>query len=136
MARCLAKVQVRRGISSAAGVKQGSEGYKRAKMRLPKKVRINNRPWEVCKNNKESISTFNYRKMKINIGTLCNSDRELLNGFMHEVAEISAVERGIRSQKSMLQHEANDYVFTASHKQFSDMLSDISSIIGDIMKLE
>lgn len=105
-------------------------------MRLPKKVRINNRPWEIVKNNKVSTADFSYKKMKINIGTAGNSNREVLMGLMHEVAEISAVERGVRCTKDMLQHEAGDFVFMGTHKQFTDMVSDVSSIIGDMMKLE
>ena len=105
-------------------------------MRLPKKIHINNRPWEVVKNNKISTDNFSYKKMKINIGIAGNSDREVIMGFLHEVAEISAVERGVRSTKDMLQHEANDHVFTGSHKQFSDIMSDVSSVVGDMMKLE
>ena len=105
-------------------------------MRLPKKVRINNRPWVIEKDNKKSVCSFDYHNMKIKIGTSVNSKREILTGLMHEVAEISAVERGIRCTKDMLQHEANDHVFTSSHKQFADMVSDVSSIIGDMMKLE
>lgn len=105
-------------------------------MRLPKKVRINNRPWEVIKDNKISTADFSYKKMKIKIGTAGNSDREVLMGLMHEVAEISTVERGIRCTKDMLQHEAGDFMFMGSHKQFADMVSDVSSIVGDMMKLE
>ncbi len=105
-------------------------------MRLPKKLRINNRPWSIVKNKKKSVCHFSYHDMKINIGTSGNSDREVLMGLMHEVAEISAVERGIRAEKCMLQHEANDYIFAGSHKQFCDMMSDVSSIVGDMMKLE
>ena len=105
-------------------------------MRLPKKVLINNRPWNIAKNKKISTMNFSYRKMTITVGTAGNSKREILTGFMHEVAEISAVERGVRSQKCMLQHEANDFVFSASHKQFADMISDVSGIVGNIMKLE
>lgn len=104
-------------------------------MRLPKKVLINNRPWGVVKDSKISTMDFSYKKMAIKVGTAGNSDREILTGLMHEVAEISAVERGIRSQKCMLQHEAGDFVFSASHKQFSDMITDISSVIGNLMKL-
>lgn len=105
-------------------------------MKLPKKVRINNRPWSITKDSKVSTMHFNYKKMDINVGTADNSERELLTGFLHEVAEISAVERGIRSQKCMLQHEANDFVFSATHKQFADMVSDVSGIVGDMMKLK
>ncbi|KKN06861.1 hypothetical protein LCGC14_1072910 [marine sediment metagenome] len=104
-------------------------------MRLPKKVLINNRPWEVIKDVKTSNATFSYKKMKIKVGTLGNSDREVLTGFMHEVAEISAVERGIRSEKCMLQHEVGDFVFSASHKQFGDMICDVSGVVGDLMKI-
>lgn len=105
-------------------------------MRLPKKVRINNRPWQVVKDKRTSTAGFSYDKMKIRIGVCGNSDREVLTGLLHEVSEISAVERGVRSTKDMLQHEANDHVFTASHKQFCDMMSDVSGIVGDMMKLE
>ncbi len=105
-------------------------------MRLPKKVLINNRPWGVVKDKKISTMDFSYKKMAIKVGTAGNSDREIITGFLHEVAEISAVERGIRSQKCMLQHEANDFVFSASHKQFADMVSDVSGIVGNMMKLE
>lgn len=105
-------------------------------MRLPKKIQINNRPWGVEKDKKKSVCSFDYHNMKIKIGTSGNSDREVLMGLMHEVAEISAVERGVRSTKDMLQHEANDHVFAGSHKQFADMMADVSSIVGDMMKLE
>lgn len=105
-------------------------------MRLPKRVLINNRPWAVTKDKKISTMDFSYKKMAIKVGTAGNSDREIMTGFMHEIAEISAVERGIRSQKCMLQHEANDFVFSASHKQFADLVTDVSSVIGDIMKLK
>ncbi|MHC4397478.1 MAG: hypothetical protein ACYS1A_17695 [Planctomycetota bacterium] len=105
-------------------------------MRLPKKILINNRPFKVIKNTKICTANFSYKKMKIEIGTAGNSDREVLTGLLHEVTEISAIERGIRSTKDALQHEANDYVFTSSHKQFSDMVTDVSSIVGDMMKLE
>ena len=105
-------------------------------IRLPKTIRINNRPWDVVKDKKVSTMDFSYKKMAIIVGTVGNSERELLTGLMHEVAEISAVERGIRSQKCMLQHEAGDFVFSASHKQFADMVSDVSGIVGDMMKLK
>lgn len=104
-------------------------------MRLPKKILINNRPWKVIKDKKISVCSFGYPKMEMKIGTLGNSDREILTGFMHEVTEISAIERGVRSQKCMLQHEAGDFVFSASHKQFSDIVSDVSSVVGNMMKL-
>ena len=105
-------------------------------MRLPKRVLINNRPRVVVKDAEASDAGCSYKEMKIRIGTKGNADREVLTGFMHEVAEISSVERGVRSQKCMLQHEANDYVFTASHKQFCDVISDVSGIVGDMMKLK
>lgn len=105
-------------------------------MRLPKTVRINNRPWKVAVDRKVSTQSFSYRKAEIRIGTFRNSDREVLTGLMHEVTEISAVERGVRAEKCMLQHEANDYIFVGSHKQFSDVVCDVSSIVGDMMKLE
>ncbi len=105
-------------------------------MRLPKKVTINNRPFSVVRDVKNSCDHFDYKTMRIHIGTYGNSDREVLTGFMHEVAEISAVERGVRATKSVIQHEANDTIFVASHKDFSDVISDISGIVGDMMKLD
>jgi hypothetical protein len=105
-------------------------------MRLPKTVRINNRPWKVIKTPKSSSGNFSYKNMTIKIGTQGNSQREILGGFIHEIAEISDVERGVRCTKNALQHEANDFRFAASHTEFAHITDDISSIIGDIMKLK
>jgi hypothetical protein len=105
-------------------------------MRLPKKVCINNRPWMVIKNKKTSNCSFSYRDMKINIGTNKNSKREILGGFIHEVSEISCVERGVRATKDTIQHEANDMVFVGDHEKFSSVMNDVSRIISDIMRLE
>ena len=104
-------------------------------MRLTKTIRVNNIPFKVVKDNKISGANFSYKKMEIRIGTKGNSEREVLTGFMHEVAEISAVERGVRSTKCKVQHEDNDVVFAASHERFTDVISDVSSIVGDMMKL-
>lgn len=105
-------------------------------MRLPKKVRINNIPFKVKKNPKSGGSEFSYCGLQISVGTMMNCERETLTGFLHEVAEISMVERGMRAAKSKPQDSANEYIFHGSHKDFTDVISDISSVVGDLLKLE
>ncbi len=104
-------------------------------MRLPKKVRINNIPFKVVRNRKSFGSQFSFRKTLISVG-LKGSPRESLEGFLHEVAEISMVERGMRAVKCKPQDSANEYVFHGSHKDFQDVITDVSSVVGDMMKLE
>jgi len=104
-------------------------------MRLPKKVRINNIPFKVIRNRKSFGSSFSYRKTLITVGSK-GKPREILEGFLHEVAEISMVERGMRAAKCKPQYKSNEYVFHGSHRDFQDVLTDVSGIVGDMMKLE
>ena len=103
-------------------------------MRLPKTVRISNIPFKVERNRKSFGSHFSYRKGLITIGSK-GSPREVLEGFLHEVAEISTVECGMRASKCKPQFEANEYVFHGSHKDFQEVITTVSSIVGDMMKL-
>lgn len=103
-------------------------------MRLPKKVLINNIPFKVVRNTKSFGSHFSYKKGQITIGAK-GSSREVLENFLHEVAEISAVERGVRGTKCKPQAEANEYVFHGSHREFQDMITDVSGVVGNMMKL-
>jgi hypothetical protein len=105
-------------------------------MLLPKKLMINHRTWTVKKDKSQSGANFSYSDTTMHIGTQKNSDREVLANFIHEVAEISCVERGVRSEKSMLSNESNDYVFVANHARFSDVMNDISRAVGDVMRLK
>jgi len=105
-------------------------------MRLPKTVRINNRPWRVKEAKSTSGSHFSFNNMTIKVGTKNNSQREILTGFMHEITEISCCERGVRCLTTRDTGAGNgDYRFVGNHEQFSDVISDVSSIIGDMMKL-
>lgn len=104
-------------------------------MRLPKTVRINNIPFKVVKNGKSLRSEFSYNKSTIIIGTKTMADCEVLDCFIHEVAEISSVERGLRSSKCKPQ-DSPEYVFCGGHKKFSDMITDVSIIISDMMGLK
>jgi hypothetical protein len=106
-----------------------------AKMRLPKTVRINNIPFRVVKNEKSFGSSFSYRKALISIGSK-GSPREILESFLHEVAEISMVERGMRAAKCKPQIKVDEYVFHGSHKDFTDVIADVGGIVGDMMKLK
>ena len=105
-------------------------------MKLPRKVMINHRNWMVVKENTHSGANFNYEDSTIRIGTCKNSDREVLANMIHEVGEISCVERGVRAQKSMMSNESKDYIFTCNHDRFCDVMNDVSRVVGDIMKLE
>ncbi len=104
-------------------------------MRLPKKIRINNIPFKVEKNKKSFGSSFSYAKSQMVIGTKGDS-REVLEGFLHEVAEASAIERGLRAEKCKPEGGEKQYVFCGSHNNFRDMITDISCIVGDLMKLD
>ena len=105
-------------------------------MILPKKIMINHRNWNIKKDKEISNANFNYSKMNIIIGTCGNSDRETLANLVHEVGEISCVERGVRATKSMVSNESKDYVFVCDHGRFADVMNDISRAIGDVMKME
>lgn len=104
-------------------------------MRLPKKVRINNIPFKITRNRKSFGSSFSFRKALITVGSK-GKPRETLEGFLHEVAEISMIERGMRASKCKPQYKSNEYVFHGSHKDFQDVMTDVSGIVGDMMKLE
>ncbi len=105
-------------------------------MRLPKKVIIVNRPWKVVLNRKDSCAFFSYKTMTITIGTHKNAEREIFTSFLHEITEISAIERGIRATKCTLQHESNDYIFSADHSSFTCMVLDVATVLSDLLKLE
>lgn len=103
-------------------------------MRLPKKVRINNITFRVMQNKKSFGSSFSYIKALITVGSK-GTPREALEGFLHEVAEISTVERGMRASKCKTQYKSDEYVFHGSHRDFQDVMTDVSGIVGDMMKL-
>ena len=103
-------------------------------MRLPKTIRINNIPFAVVTDKTKYGASMSYPKACIIIGTKGDS-REMLENFLHEVAEISCVERGLRAEKSKPESDSNQYVFCGSHDNFRDMITDVSIIVGDLMKL-
>jgi hypothetical protein len=105
-------------------------------IRLPKKVIINNIPFKVIRDNKYAGGSFSYSDATITVGTKRLSDREILENFIHEVAEISTVERGMRGSKCKPLNGSEDYIFAGSHAQFGDVISDVSWVIADLMKLE
>ncbi len=103
-------------------------------MKLPKTVKINNIPFRVVRDRKSMACSFSYRKSIITIGTKTMADCEILENFIHEVAEISCVERGIRSSRCKPQQGA-EYVFSGNHSKFQDMITDVSIVVADMMKL-
>ncbi len=104
-------------------------------MRLPKTARIHNIPFKVVKDKKNFGSHFSYRKGVISVGSK-GSSREQLEGFLHEVAEISMVECGMRASRCKAQTPEREYVFCGSHKDFQAVMNDIGSVVGDMMKLK
>ena len=103
-------------------------------MRLPKTVRIANIPFKVIKDKKSLRSGFSYGASTITIGTKTMADCEVLDNFIHEVAEISSVERGLRSSRCKPQ-DSPEYVFCGDHGKFTAMITDVSIVIADMMKL-
>ena len=78
---------------------------------------------------------FSYEKAEITIGTKKLADCEVLDNFLHEVAEISMVERGMRGTKCKPQTSAPEYMFSGGHRAFSDVVTDVSTVVSDLMKL-
>ncbi|KKL89078.1 hypothetical protein LCGC14_1918270 [marine sediment metagenome] len=105
-------------------------------MRLPKRVKINGIPFDVVKDPKTMGGKFSYDDTKIEIGTKKLADCEVLENFLHEVAEISMVERGMRSARCKPTAEATEFVFSGNHRMFSDVVTDVSNIVSDLMRLK
>ena len=103
-------------------------------MRLPKTVSVNNVPFRVVKNRKNFGCSFSYKTGVMIISTKGTS-RETLEGFLHEIAEVSTVERGVRAEKCKPGGGGKEYVFQGSHKDFTDVITDVSIIVADLMKL-
>ncbi len=105
-------------------------------MRLPKRVKINGIPFDVIRNTKKMGGKFSYADAKIIIGTKKLADCEILENFLHEVAEISMVERGMRSTRCKPTAESPEYTFSGNHRMFSDVVTDVSNIVSDLMRLK
>lgn len=104
-------------------------------MRLPKKVTINSRLWSVVTDRNKTHSHFSYEDRIITVGARKPHIRgDILRGFLHEIAEISSVERGVRFTRDKELGGNCDYIFCANHDQFDDMISDVSNIIGKLLK--
>ncbi|MCK4500747.1 hypothetical protein KAU11_09615 [Candidatus Babeliales bacterium] len=104
-------------------------------MRLPRKVKINGIPFSVERDKKSSGARFSYSDAKIVVGSKSLADCEVLEAFVHEVAEISCIERGMRSALCKPQ-DSPEYMFSGNHKKFSDVIADVSTVVSDLMKLE
>ena len=104
-------------------------------LRLPKIAKVNNIPFNVVKDKKFTGGKLTYENSTITIGTKNLADCEILENFMHEVAEISMIERGMRSSRCKPQSESYEYVFSGEHRQFADMIADVSSVIDIVIKL-
>lgn len=102
-------------------------------MRLPREIHLCNIPFKVKCNHERYGSSFSYKTAIIKVGT-AGSSREALEGFLHEVAEISMVERGMRASKCKPQVDG-DYVFHGSHQEFQMVMCDVSGVVADMMKL-
>ena len=104
-------------------------------MRLPRKVKVNGIPFNVTKDRTTMGARFSYPNATITIGTKKLSDGEVLENFIHEIAEISMIERGMRSTRCKPDTESDEYIFCGDHRAFSDVITDVSTIIGDLMKI-
>lgn len=104
-------------------------------MRLPKTVTINSRLWSVVTDRKKTHSHFSYEDRIIAVGARKPHTRgDILRAFLHEVAEISSVERGIRFTRDKELGGNGDYMFCADHDQFDYMISDVSDVIRNLLK--
>ena len=94
-------------------------------IRLPKIVTVNNIPFTVVKDRKFMGGRLDYETSTITVGTKNLADCEILENFIHEVAEISTIERGMRSSRCKSSNTSLEYVFTGEHRQFADMIADV-----------
>ena len=106
------------------------------KIKIPKTIIIGHRDFSVIIDKKDSGASFSYKKMTIKIGTANNTPREIFEHFMHEVMEIICVEKGIRSSKCLTEASDLDYVFTASHREFCLLTTELSRIMADLICLK
>ncbi len=106
-------------------------------MKLPKKVLINNIPFKIVKDRKMfGGGSLSYKKSEIRIGMKGMSEREVLENFIHEVAEVSTVERGVRGSKCKPLQAEPEYIFACGHREFEAVINDVSGVIADMMKLD
>ena len=105
-------------------------------MRLPKTIKINGIPFGIIKDSKKTGANFDYEDATITIGTKKLKDCEVLENFLHEVTEISMVERGMRSIRCKPDTGVREYIFSGDHRMFGDVVTDVSMIVSDLMKLK
>lgn len=104
-------------------------------IKLPKVVTINNIPFKVTKDRKLVGGKLCYETSTITVGSKDLADCEVLENFLHEVAEVSMIERGMRSSRCKPSTDSYEYIFTGEHRQFADMIADVSSVMNKVINI-
>lgn len=105
-------------------------------MRFPKKVIIADKKFDVICDSGKLGAHFDYPKRQIKIGT--KHKKESFDNFVHEIMEISLVERGMRyrnDKKRTIGDFCNcEVLISGNHDQFECVASDVALIIEPMLK--
>jgi len=101
-------------------------------MKLPKKLFICGREWTITTTKKHGGGYFWGHEGKIEIGL--RDKKRILEIFLHEIIETIITERSCRY--SLYEESENgDYLFSFNHKEFENIIKDITSILKDFIKI-
>lgn len=98
-------------------------------MRLPTKVNICGKSYQVRRNHKNYDSSGETFKQKITVSVKGQSVERVFDNYLHEVIEVVACE-----QKSRFTAADDDVVFVMNHKQFDQFCSHVASAIYPMVK--
>lgn len=99
-------------------------------MRLPKKVQISGKTYNVRANPKKWGGRCRTGKQEIGVGTAKNQSGErILTNYIHEVLEAVTLERKLRYEAS-----DDEIVFVMTHKQFENFAEDVTTALRPIIK--
>lgn len=101
-------------------------------MRLPKKVIIAAREWDITENKKDGGGKFFGSEYKIEIGTKYKKD--IPGVFLHEVAEAILAEKCLRFNNGHSPATNGDYLFVMNHEQFEQFIFDLAYALKDYLK--
>lgn len=98
-------------------------------MRLPTKVNICDKSYEVRKNNKNYNSGGETFKQRITISVKGQGPERVFDNYLHEVAEVVTCEQKLRFTAS-----DDEVVFVMTHKQFDRFVSSVAAALHPMVK--
>ena len=100
-------------------------------MKLPKKVLIAGKEWDVIQDKNMRGGQFDCCKAMMKIGT--KYPKEIGDVFLHEVIEAILLERNCR-YSLFGKYENDGYIFVLNHKEFDNLCRDIVFALKDVLK--